>query len=238
MNIVSCADYDEMSRRAAESVLADLGDNTKMLLCATSGHSPLAVYQILAKEFKEDPEVFSEMRILMLDEWYGLPIDDPSSGKAFTQNNVIQPLSITKERFFYFESNAPIPEKECERISRVLKEQGPIDLCILGLGMNGHLGFNEPADSLTPQCHVAILSEATKKHAMISELASAPQIGMTLGMADILQSKKIILLLTGPSKGKVIAELLSRKISTHLPASLLWLHPNVDCYLDRTSCLD
>ena len=233
MNIISCSGYDEMSRLAAASVLADLKHNAELLLCATTGQSPLGLYKNLGLEYEKDADTFGKLRILMLDEWYGLGPDHPNAGYAYTLNHVIQPLSISKERFTYFESNAPDPDKECKRMDAFLEEQGPIDLCILGLGKNGHLGFNEPAESLSPHSHVARLSEMTKKHDMISGVDVQLEFGLTLGMADILQSKKIILLLTGALKRKVIEQLLTKEISTLLPASLLWLHPNVLCYLDQ-----
>lgn len=235
MHIISCSDYEEMSQLAAKSVLTDLRKSPAPLLCPASGSSAIGVFEKLAQAFQEESESFRELRILMLDEWYGLQPDDPNSCHSFLQKHVTQPLSISEERYFHFKSYAPDPEKECERLQATLSQHGPIDLCILGLGKNGHLGFNEPSVSLTPHCHVATLSEMSRKHAMISDLESPPELGLTLGMADILQSKKIVLLLTGDSKRTIIEELLTKKVSTKLPASLLWLHPNVECYLDRSS---
>ena len=234
MKIIPCSDYDEMSQRASNSVLDGLKKSPDQLLCPASGSSGLGVYANLAEACKEDPQYFKELRILMLDEWYGLTSDNPNSCNAFLLKHVVHPLSIADDRYFYFKSDAPEPEKECERMAFTLSQQGPIDICILGLGRNGHIGFNEPAASLTPQCHVASLSEASKKHSMIATLERSPEFGLTLGIADILHSIKIVLLLTGDSKHKVIEELLSKKITTQLPASFLWLHPNVECYLDRT----
>ncbi|MDH3699244.1 MAG: 6-phosphogluconolactonase [Flavobacteriaceae bacterium] len=238
MNIISCSNYDEMSRLASLSVLSDLKKDTNQLLCPASGNSAIGVFKNMAQAYQEAPEYFNEARILMLDEWYGLAADHPNSCKAFLQEHLILPLCISEERYFYFKSDAPVAENECERMSAILKRQGPIDLCILGMGKNGHLGFNEPALTVSPHCHVAKLSDSSKNHAMISALANAPESGLTLGMTDILQSKKIILLLTGASKRNVIEKLLSKNITAELPASLLWDHPNVECYLDRLSITD
>jgi len=117
-----------------------------------------------------------------------------------------------------------------------LESQGPIDLCILGLGTNGHLGLNEPGPSLEPYCHKARLSKETLQHQMIASLQQKPVYGLTLGMMELLSSKKIILLITGQKKGQVIERLLTKKISSDLPASLLWLHKDVQCMID-SSCL-
>ncbi len=232
MKIIPCSDYDDMSQLAAKSVITELKQNSGQLLCPASGNSAIGVYKKLAQAIHVDPQNFRELRILMLDEWYGLPSEDPSSCNVFLQKHLIQPLSISEERYFSFKSNAPDPEKECDRMAETLSEQGAIDICILGLGKNGHLGFNEPATSLSPHCHVATLSEASQRHAMIADIEHPPEFGLTLGMEDILQSKKIILLLSGNSKREVIEKLLSKKITPQLPASLLWRHPNTECYLD------
>uniref|UniRef100_UPI0035937362 6-phosphogluconolactonase n=1 Tax=Pricia sp. TaxID=2268138 RepID=UPI0035937362 len=112
---------------------------------------------------------------------------------------------------------------------------GPIDICILGLGKNGHIGFNEPAKTLTPFCHVAKLSEKSLQHSMANTMKPKPAYGLTLGMADILRSKKIILLLTGSDKQDIIFKLLSKEITTQLPASFLWLHHDVSCFIDSNA---
>jgi len=238
MKIIPCSDYDEMSQLAAQSVLTELRQNSSQLLCPASGNSAVDVYKKLAEAIHVDPQYFKELRILMLDEWYGLPSEDPSSCNVFLQKHLIQPLSISKKRYFSFKSNAPDPEKECDRMAETLSEHGPIDICILGLGKNGHLGFNEPSESLSPHCHVAKLSEVSQKHAMIADMDNPPESGLSLGMEDIIQSKKIILLLTGNSKQEIIKKLLSKKITTQLPASLLWQHPNTECYLDLGAISD
>jgi len=106
-------------------------------------------------------------------------------------------------------------------------------LCILGIGKNGHLGFNEPAKYLNPYTHIAKLSAATLQHSMARRMSERPDCGLTLGMSEIMQSKKILLLISGKDKEATIDEFLTGKISTHLPASFLWLHPNVTCLFDH-----
>ncbi|NND16658.1 MAG: galactosamine-6-phosphate isomerase [Eudoraea sp.] len=235
MKIIDCSDYDEMSHLASNSVLAELKNNTDQLFCTATGSSPIGLYKNLALAYQDNAQYFQAVRILMLDEWHGLPAGDPASCDSYIKEHVLGPLSIPSERYFSFRNNAPEPEKECERMEAIISQQGPIDICILGIGMNGHLGFNEPSTELTPGCHVATLSADSKEHAMISGSASKPEFGLTLGIKAILDSKKIILLLTGPSKKEVIKDLLAKKISTQLPASLLWHHSNVECYVDQLS---
>ena len=114
-----------------------------------------------------------------------------------------------------------------------METQGPIDICILGLGANGHLALNEPAAQLEPQAHVASLSEESLQHPMIASLEQKPSYGLTLGMEEILSSRLIIMLVSGKGKKQIAELFLKGKVSTELPASFLWQHPNVECLVDR-----
>lgn len=232
MNIKYCADYDEMSQLASDSIVSDLKKHTKQLICTATGNSPTGTYERLANHFKVNPNGFNELVIAKLDEWGGIDSNEKSTCESYIQAKIVQPLKISQERYIAFNSNPVSPKKECERIQLALGKKGPIDICILGLGRNGHIGFNEPANTLTPNCHVAELTAASLNHQMINALGKKPSYGLTLGMADILSSNKIILLVTGAKKKEVIEKLLTKKISTYLPASFLWLHDQVECYID------
>ncbi|HXD77114.1 MAG TPA: 6-phosphogluconolactonase, partial [Puia sp.] len=125
---------------------------------------------------------------------------------------------------------------EVGRFKQQLGPSGPIDICILGLGSNGHIAFNEPADALERFVHVAQLSPTSQQHGMVAGMDTAPEFGFTVGMTDIFRSKMILLLVSGASKKAVTARLLSGRVSTNLPASLLWLHGNTVCLLDQNAC--
>lgn len=221
-----------MSRSCAKSVIEALKVNPKQLVCTATGNSPTGVYQEWTKAYKTEPKLFEQLKIIKLDEWGGIAMDDPGSCETFIQDNILQKLNIGRDRYISFDSNPDSPEKECDRIQKALEQQGPIDICLLGLGKNGHIGLNEPAASLTPHCHVTSLSEASLQHQMTAMMGSKPGYGLTLGMTDILLSKKIILLITGAGKKDIISQLMSKKISTWLPASLLWEHADVECFVD------
>lgn len=225
--------YEQMSDRARDMIVMALVQNKKALICAATGNSPLKTYQLLAENYQKEPTLFEQMRLLKLDEWGGVPMEDAQTCESFLQENLVKPLNISTERYFTFASNPTDPKAECERIQTIIEQQGPIDLCILGLGMNGHLGFNEPAETLTPHAHVATLSPKSLQHAMANAMKIQPTYGITLGMRDILQSKKIILLITGSNKKEAVEKLLAQKISTYLPASFLLLHPDVECLIDK-----
>ena len=128
-----------------------------------------------------------------------------------------------------------IPTPKCARIADWLDQNGPIDISVLGLGINGHLGFTEPAEYLQPFAHVAQLSQASLAHAMLAKSNVRPTYGLTLGMADLIQSRRILLLVSGPTKRDPLQRLLSGRISTEFPASMLQLHPNVLLICDRAA---
>jgi len=175
------------------------------------------------------------MQVVKLDEWLGVPADDPNSCEYYIQNKIILPLNITEDRYLSFISEAVVPEEECKRVQKELDKHEALDVCVLGLGRNGHLGFNEPATTLSNTCHISPLTETSMQHSMTKKMTSKPQYGLTLGMADILRSKKIILLVTGVGKEATIAQLLTQQITSQLPASFLWNHPNAECYIDSES---
>lgn len=233
MNIHYFADDHKMGAKAHDIILQALHEKPGLLLCAATGHSPLSAYQLLAESYNKKPALFTKLRILKLDEWGGVGMTDPQTCESFLQNYLLNPLKISKDRYFGFISNIDDPQAECARIQTILEEQGPIDLCVLGLGRNGHIAFNEPTETLNPNCHIAKLSQDSMRHSMAQAMAKQPTYGLTLGMADIFNATQILLLVSGNNKKTALEKLLKSEITTHLPASLLWLHPNVDCLIDE-----
>lgn len=230
-----CRDYAEMSRQAAARVIALATAKDDFLLCATTGNSPAGLYEALIRERGKNPDLLQSLRVVKLDEWLGVPPNDPASCEYYLQSRLVGPLAIAAERYLSFDSETKDPVRECARISAELKRQGPVDVCILGLGRNGHVGLNEPAPNLQPHCHVAKLSAETLGHAMMGDLGAKPAFGLTLGIGDILAARKIVLLVTGAGKERAIARFLEATITTDLPATFLWLHHDVEVFLDDRS---
>lgn len=235
MNIIDCDDYESLSALAASFVMAELEKRRKLLLCAATGRSPIGLYERLVARSRKDPALFGALRVVKLDEWVGIPADDPGSCEHYLRERVVGPLAIAPDRYAGFASTADDLDRECERIQSELQRMGPIDVCVLGLGANGHLGFNEPGPFLPPRCHVARLSEETRQHSMVRSQTTKPQCGLTLGMREILASRRILLLVAGAGKEHAVAGLLARRVTTSLPASFLWLHDSVDCLIDRSA---
>jgi len=233
MKIEICETYEEISSKARQIIVDNLIQDQTLLLCAATGGSPTRLYEMLAEEHTVNPDLFSGMRVIKLDEWGGIPMQHAGTCESYLQQHLICPLEITTDRYISFQSNTGNPAVECQRIQQQLDKKGPVDICVLGLGMNGHIALNEPAGFLQPECHVANLSSQSLRHPMISEEDQKPSYGLTLGVANILQSRQIIILINGSHKREITRQFLAKKITTILPASLLWLHPNVTCLIDK-----
>jgi len=225
-----------MSEFAAQLFLSELRRKGDLLVCAATGNSPAKCYSLIADQAQKSPSIFDEMRVLQLDEWGGVSPGNTHSCRSYLRAHLLDPMHISQDRFITFNSSSEDPEQECRRIQQAIDEDGPIDLCVLGLGTNGHLGFNEPAPALQAECNKVELDAATLKHSMIEYMEKPPVFGLTVGMKDILQARKILLLITGKGKENTLNRLLGGKISTRLPASFLWLHPDVECLIDKKSC--
>jgi putative deaminase/isomerase len=228
-------DYESGSHLAAEWLASAVREQPDLLLCAATGHSPTRTYELFVQTLTSTYTPTNQLRILQLDEWIGLPPDDPATCQAHLRKLLIQPLEIDAARFIAFESDTSPPESECERIEAWLQVHGAIDVCVLGLGINGHLGFNEPADELTAGCHLAPLTEESRSHPMLAGSGVCPAHGLTLGLRDILASLSILLLVFGATKAAQLERLLTGGISTHFPGSFLALHSRVICICDEAA---
>jgi galactosamine-6-phosphate isomerase len=224
-------DHEAVSRHAAVYLVERLRENPHALLCLAAGSTPMRTYQLLAQEGAREPTLFKHCRIIKLDEWGGLPPGNPATCDVQLRTTLVSPLNLA-ERYVAFESNPTDPDAECVRVADWLDQNGPIDISVLGLGINGHLGFTEPAEYLQPFAHVAQLSQASLSHAMLAQSRIRPTYGLTLGMADLIQSRQIVLLVTGPTKRDPLARLLTGKITTDFPASMLQLHNDVELLCD------
>lgn len=223
-----------MSSAAADRITDVLARKRDAVLCTATGNSPAGLYRELAHAARRDSDLFAAVRIVKLDEWLGVSPDHPASCEHYVRSNVIEPLRVSSERYLGFRSDAADPAQDCRRVQTEL-DRGGLDVCILGLGANGHIGLNEPSTSLKIGCHVASLTDETRRHGMLADVDPKPTHGVTLGIGDILRARKIVLLITGRGKERAFSELLAGKLTTALPASLLALHDDVDAFIDDSS---
>lgn len=221
--LIHTKDYQQLSEMIADRMIAEIKNNPKANICLASGGSYDLAYTIFTEKVIKEGLDLSECTFTKLDEWAGISLDSELSCEQFLIERVIKPLNIKKEQYISFCPDVEDLEKECARIHDLLKEK-PIDLCLLGLGKNGHLGLNEPNDYLHMYAHEVVLTEETKKHAM---LKSTPmEKGITIGMKEIFDSKEVILAICGNGKDEIVKNFMTQRITTSLPASLLWLHPH------------
>ncbi|MBL7793571.1 MAG: 6-phosphogluconolactonase [Saprospiraceae bacterium] len=221
-------DYEEVSRLAASYICASILSKSNFLLCTASGNTPRKAYDLVAEQMAG-----KSFRLLALDEWAGLSPDNPYSSAFQLNRQLVEPLDLRDH--FLFNGKNENPQNEIDKVQQYLSENGPIDLCVLGIGTNGHLGFNEPRAFLEPVAHLSKLSDTSRSHSMIAAADYIPEHGLTLGIGDILRSKKILLVANGSHKRDVLSQLLSRHITPQLPASFLWLHHDVTCICDKAA---
>jgi galactosamine-6-phosphate isomerase len=234
VNIKVLKNFELMSQKAVAEIVKVIKKKPKAVISIATGATPARTYELLALEYQKDPSIFGQIYIVKLDEWGGVPLSDLATCETEIREKIIKPLHISEDRYITFDNNAELMEKSLADYQRRIDEIGPIDICILGLGRNGHLGLNDPDESLELEAHVADhLSEQTLHHAMTLKTTGHITLGLTLGLRSIFEAKKVLFLVNGAHKKDIFAKFKEQKISTKNPASLLWLHRNVLCLCDK-----
>lgn len=233
MNFHYLPDFAAMSRKGFEIVKAEIDRKPNLLFCVASGGSPSGLYAEMVKYQRENPDFCSALQAVKLDEWGGLEPGSTFTSEHDVQTKFIQPLGISSNRYLTIDPFTDDPEGDCEKMKVALEQSGPVDICILGIGVNGHIALNEPSEVLKPGFHVCQLAESTLNNGMIKSLKQPPTFGMTMGVGEILKSKKILIFIAGSGKKEAFQQLLKEEVSTQFPASLLWLHPDVDVLVDE-----
>ena len=239
-NMTFCITPDEesMAQRAAEVMLEQIKRKSCSLITIATGNTPTRSYELLVKMIRKQGVDISKLRIHKLDEWYGIPMDHPSTCEAYLQDKIVKPMEISKDRYYSIQSQPDDPHEACRQMANRLREDGPIDLCILGLGANGHLGLNEPADAVMADTHCCELTPSSRQHTMLQDEKTTVDKGLTTGMGEILAAKQILFLVSGKKKAPLMNTFLSRKVTTQYPASFLWLHPSVTCICDAEAATE
>jgi galactosamine-6-phosphate isomerase len=225
--------YEELSRRLADILVATVINKKNAAIIIATGSSPLLAYRLFVKRVKEEKIDVSKVTFIKLDEWVGLSPECQATCEYFIRQELLKPLNIAESAYIGFDCEAKDLEKECIRIQEKLNELKGIDLAILGVGKNGHLGLNEPDDYLVMGPHLVTLDEKTKTHAMLTEADKKVDKGITLGIADLFAAEKIILLISGAEKEQAVREFYGEHISTRIPVTLLKLHKNLVCIVEK-----
>lgn len=235
MEIKAINSYDTMSKLVAKIVAEQIINKPKMVLGFATGSTPLGMYRELVKLYKKSKLDFSKVTTFNLDEYLGLSPEHPQSYHYYMYENFFKYVNIREENIHIPKGNAEDPVQECLDYEKEIEKIGGIDLQILGIGINGHVGFNEPDINLKAKTHVIQLSDdtITANSRFFKNLDEVPKKAITMGMATIMKSKKIILMAWGAEKKKPILKVISGHIATEVPASLLQLHNDVILIVDK-----
>ena len=235
MNFHFFSDFESMSKQGFEWIKEAMDKKPNLLFCVASGGSPAGTYTKLADYREQHPDFGSALRVIKLDEWGGLEANSTFTSELDVQRKFVKPMGISPDRYWTLDPYTPDPGRECEAMEQVLEQEGPLDICILGIGVNGHIALNEPGEEHQLPFHVCQLAESTLANGMLKSLQQPPSFGMTIGLRGILQSKLILLFVAGSGKKEAFEQLKEQQVRGQFPASYLWLHPNVQVLVDRTA---
>lgn len=239
MRIILCNDYEEMSRRASAVIVGQLTVKGNSVLGLATGSTPLGLYQKLINSYSRRTVDFSDCVTFNLDEYRGLQQSDPNSYHTFMKKNLFAHTNLRPENTHLPDGQAS-PESACAAYEEAVDRAGGIDIQILGIGNNGHVGFNEPADDFPVSTHVVELAEATRKAnaRFFNSFESVPKTAVTMGIGTIMKSRLIILLANGEGKAEILKQALYGPVTPNVPASILRFHHNVLVIVDReAACL-
>lgn len=207
-----------------------------LVMALPAGRTMIPVYAKLRRLVRAAPAAWRHIRTFQVDEFVGLGQGDAGSFRTFLEQHLLDELQLPMERMDFLDGRASDAQHECERYEVATIEAGGIDLLLLGIGVNGHIGFNEPGESLTARTHVATLREETRSANagwFEGDLSRVPRQALSMGMATLLYARSVLLLATGESKAPAVAQMVSGPVTTHVPASLLQLHPSAYLYVER-----
>jgi glucosamine-6-phosphate deaminase len=227
-------DYESMSAAAAEIVAGKVREKPEAVFLLPTGTTPLGMYRRLVEMHQREGLSFDRATFFNLDEYLGLPPDHPASYHVYMEENFYRLVDADPAQIHVPEGSAPDPEAECERYETAIREAGGVDLCVLGIGRNGHIGFNEPGAPFDSRTRVVRLAESTRRvNASDFEGDRAPERAITVGMATIFESREVLILASGANKARAVAVAIEGEISDAVPASMLRRHPNTTFLLDQ-----
>ena len=231
-------DERALARTLAERLAADLARNPRQVLGLATGRTPVRLYHELSALHARGRADFSQVVTFNLDEFWGVSANDPGSYRAFMEEHLFRRVGIRPDRINFLNGVAADADEECGRYDAAIASAGGIDIQLLGIGTNGHIGFNEPARELAARTHRVRLKESTRRsNAALfgGDVSRVPAEALSMGMGSILRARQIVLIATGKSKARCVQQLVNGPITTKLPASFLQLHASVEIFLDTAA---
>lgn len=235
MNFIEVDNYEELSRKAAAIIAAQIISKPESVLGLATGSSPLGTYACLVKAYENEFLDFSKVTSVNLDEYVGLGGDNDQSYRYFMDTNLFSKINIRKEYTFVPNGCAKDIDVECKRYDARIESLGGIDIQLLGIGLDGHIGFNEPDEIFIKETHLVKLDPSTiEANARFFESKDdVPKEAVTMGIGSIMNAKKVLLIANGKNKEEIIKKAFFGPITPKIPASILQLHPDITVIYSR-----
>lgn len=237
MRIIKVKDYQEMSKKAAALIAAQVVAKPDCVLGLATGSSPIGTYDKLTELYEEGMLDFSEVHSVNLDEYRGLDHENDQSYYYFMHKNLFSRVNIDVDNTNVPNGMEPDVEKECSRYEALIEELGGIDLQLLGLGHDGHIGFNEPAAEFAKMTNCVDLTEMTieANKRFFASVDDVPRQAYTMGIGTIMKAKKIVVVVSGEDKAEIVAKAFAGEVTPYVPASILQFHPDVTIVADEAA---
>ncbi|HLR55082.1 MAG TPA: glucosamine-6-phosphate deaminase [Pseudogracilibacillus sp.] len=234
MEIIVCKDNNELSYKASEFVTDIVNRKENPVLGLATGSTPEKLYELLIEENKQGNVSFDHATSFNLDEYVGLDANDVNSYRYFMDEHLFNHIDINKENTHIPNGLSTDMDTACRDYEAQIKAAGPIDVQILGLGLNGHIGFNEPGTDFSGRTRVVDLDETTREAnaRFFNSIDEVPTQAITMGIASIMEAEKILLLVQGEKKAAILKEVINGEVTNQVPASILQNHPNVTVLTD------
>jgi len=237
MKIIICKDYDEVSKKAASIVMKEINKNPELKIGLATGSSPIGLYNNLIESYQKNKISFKDVVSYNLDEYIGIDRSHPQSYYSFMHEHLFKHIDIQDEHIHIPNNDISRIDHLAEDYNKILREN-QLDLQILGIGTNGHIGFNEPGTPLGNETFIVTLDEQTRmdnSRFFNNNIDEVPKFAITMGIKNIMYAKKILLIASGKEKAKVIHKMIKGKVSKSLPASILQLHPDCTIIIDENA---
>ena len=237
MRIIKAKDYDDLSRKAANIISAQVLLKPDCVLRLATGSTPIGTYKQLIEWYEKGDLDFSAAKSVNLDEYRGLTKDNDQSYYYFMYNNLFKHININMENTNVPDGTEPDSEKECSRYENVIEAYGGVDLQLLGLGHNGHIGFNEPDKDFPRTTHCVDLTQSTieANKRFFASVDDVPKQAYTMGIGTIMKARKILLVVSGADKAQILHDVLCGPVTPEVPASILQLHSDVIVVADEAA---
>ncbi len=237
MIIYKVKDYKEMSRKAANIISAQIILKPDCVLGLATGSSPIGTYNQLIEWYKKGDLDFSHVKSVNLDEYKGLSKDSSHSYYNYMYNNLFSQVNIKLDNTYLPNGMAEDSTAECDRYNKIIKSLGGIDLQLLGLGHNGHIGFNEPGDAFEKETHCVALAQSTidANARLFKNQDEVPRYAYTMGISNIMKAKKIVIIVSGEDKASIVKEAFFGPVTPNIPASILQMHSDVTLIGDEAA---